>query len=138
MTIPRYLRDKLLEIARFAAQNSYSPYSKFPVGAALLADDGRVFTGCNVENASFGLTRCAEQVAFCKAVSEGSKGFLALAVVSKGAVTPCGSCRQMLIELCPPEMPIFLADLKDGSPRRTTLGRLMPEVFRLPVARKGS
>ena len=138
MRIPRYLRDKLLEIARFAAKNSYSPYSKFPVGAALLADDGRVFTGCNVENASFGLTRCAEQVAFCKAVSEGSKSFLAMAVVSKGAVSPCGACRQMLIELCPPEMPIFLSDLKNGLPKRTTLGHLMPEVFRLPVVRKGS
>lgn len=130
------MRDKLIEIARYATENSYSPYSKFPVGVALLADDGRVFTGCNVECAAYGLSRCAEQVALCKAISEGAKGFLALVVVSKGAVTPCGACRQMLSEFCSPALPIFLADLKGETFKRTTLKQLFPAGFALPTQAK--
>ncbi len=131
MTISKYLRDQLVDVARVAAKASYSPYSKFPVGVALLAADGRVFTGCNIENASYGLTRCAEQVALGKAVSEGSRAFLALVVVSRDAVTPCGACRQMLSEFCNASLPVFMAKLKGDDVKRTTLGKLFPDAFKL-------
>jgi cytidine deaminase len=83
-----------------AKQFSYSPYSKFRVGAALLAEDGKIYTGCNVENASYGGTICAERTAFLKAVSEGSTKFLAIAVVTdkEACVSPCGLCRQFMVE----------------------------------------
>jgi len=132
MTISKYLREKLIEIAREAAKASYSPYSKFPVGAALLASDGRVFTGCNVENASYGASCCAERVALNKAVSEGSREFLALAVTAKGGIPPCGICRQALLEFCGPSLPIFCGGLKGpdrDKVKKYTLGRLAPEPF---------
>lgn len=91
----------LLERAREARAHSYSPYSRFPVGAALLSADGRVFTGVNVENASYGLTTCAERTAVVKALSEGARGFRAVAVIGPEddvACAPCGSCRQILHE----------------------------------------
>jgi cytidine deaminase len=91
----------LLEEARRARRHAYAPYSGFAVGAALEGEDGRVFTGCNVENASFGLTQCAERVAVAKAVSEGVRSFRAIAVVGPddGApCAPCGACRQVLLE----------------------------------------
>lgn len=82
---------------------AYAPYSKFPVGAALLSVDGRVFTGCNVENASFGLTMCAERVAIGKAISEGVRDFVAVAIVAEKLqpCPPCGACRQVLVEFGP-------------------------------------
>ncbi|MDO4799707.1 MAG: cytidine deaminase [Bacillota bacterium] len=91
---------ELLEAAYQAAENAYVPYSDYPVGAAILTTDGRVFTGCNVENSSYGATICAERVAATKAVSEGSAKFRAIAVVSKSKqfTPPCGVCRQFLSE----------------------------------------
>lgn len=92
---------RLLGAARAAREHAYAPYSRFPVGAALLAEDGRVFTGCNVENASYGLTHCAERVALGKAVSEGARAFRAIAVVGPrddAPCAPCGACRQVLYE----------------------------------------
>lgn len=91
---------KLLEAAKKVRKNSYSPYSKFAVGAAVLTDKGKVFTGCNVENASYGLTNCAERTAIFKAVSEGHKKFKAIAIVldAPDYGAPCGACRQVIYE----------------------------------------
>ncbi len=90
--------EKLLQLARQAAEKAYAPYSRFPVGAALLGAGGEVFTGCNVENASYGLTVCAERVAVAKAVSCGVREFRRLAVWAPVAVWPCGACLQFLAE----------------------------------------
>lgn len=84
-----------------AKKNSYSPYSDFPVGAALLSEDGEIFTGVNVENISFGLTNCAERTAFFKAISEGKRKFTAIAVAGGDSyLPPCGACRQVMAEFC--------------------------------------
>lgn len=102
--LPAKTAELLLRRAREARANAYVPYSHFPVGAALLAESGEVFTGCNVENASFGLTNCAERVAIGKAVSEGARGFRAVAVVGPqddAPCAPCGACRQVLYEFGP-------------------------------------
>lgn len=94
--------DTLLELARKAMERSYAPYSKFQVGACVLCADGRLFTGCNVENASFGLTNCAERTAIFKAVSEGATDFTVIAIAARGAEPwPCGACRQVLNEFAP-------------------------------------
>ena len=92
--------DKLLEAAWRARESAYAPYSKFSVGAALLAVDGRIFAGCNVENISYGLTNCAERVAIGAAVAAGVRQFLAVAVVADTEIpiSPCGACRQVLME----------------------------------------
>ena len=95
--------EKLVALAKEAMKNAYAPYSKFQVGAALLAKDGRVFTGCNVENASYGATNCAERTAIFKAVSEGYREFDAIAIVASSGdfASPCGICRQVLAEFMP-------------------------------------
>lgn len=93
--------EMLLEYARKAMKNSYSPYSHFPVGAALLTATGKIFTGCNIENASYGLSNCAERTAVFKAVSEGEKQFSAIAIAAKAKAWPCGACRQVLNEFAP-------------------------------------
>jgi len=117
----------LIAAARQARQNAYAPYSGFAVGAALRTRSGRVFTGSNVENASYGLTICAEQVAVTKAVSEGERDLEAIAVVSKGAVAPCGACRQVLAEFNP-DLRVILADV-EGNCREFRLSELLPEAF---------
>ncbi len=94
-------RPDLIRQATEARHQAYAPYSDFQVGAALLGASGRVYTGCNIENVSFGLTVCAERVALFKAVSEGEHHFRALAVVTSTGVTPCGACRQVLSEFAP-------------------------------------
>ena len=100
--ISRVSDDELLALAAKAMQYSYSPYSKFKVGACLLAADGRVFTGCNIENASYGATNCAERTALFKAVSEGAHEFVAIAIATEKALAwPCGICRQALCEFAP-------------------------------------
>ena len=91
-------RAELIRLAREARQRAYAPYSQFEVGAALLGVSGHVYTGCNVENISYGLTICAERVALFKAVSEGEREFQAIAVVTANGVSPCGACRQALSE----------------------------------------
>lgn len=93
--------ETLLALARDAMKRSYSPYSSYPVGAALLCTDGRIFQGCNVENASFGLSNCAERTAVFKAVSEGALSFEAIAIAAKTKAWPCGACRQVLNEFSP-------------------------------------
>jgi cytidine deaminase len=121
--------DELISMAREAARFSYSPYSRFAVGAALLCDDGSVVTGANVENRSFGISNCAERSALFAAVSRGHTGFRAVAVFCPSAdapVSPCGACRQALSEFCAPETPVFYAG-KDGKYVSTTIGRLIPQ-----------
>lgn len=121
--------QELLDLARTAAGKAYVPYSHFPVGAALECADGTVFTGCNVENAAYGDTICAERCAVVKAVSEGHTDFVRIAVWgdSRGYCMPCGSCRQVLSE--------FSADLRviaargDGSFVAFPLGELLPHTF---------
>jgi cytidine deaminase len=119
---------ELVAQARNAARFTYSPYSRFPVGAALLCSDGSVITGANVENRSFGLTNCAERSALFAAVSQGKTTFLAIAVSCPGSdvpVTPCGACRQALSEFCAPDMPVYYAG-KEGRYAATTIGELIP------------
>ncbi|MBW3628320.1 MAG: cytidine deaminase [Gemmatimonadetes bacterium] len=122
--------EQLLELARQARANAYAPYSHFPVGAALLAEDGRIFTGVNVENASYGLTTCAERTAMSKAVSEGARTFQAIAVVGPEddvACPPCGSCRQILHELGP-EMTVIMPG-GAGAAVETKVSALLPGAF---------
>ena len=120
--------NELFKLARQAADSAYVPYSKFRVGAALLAEDGTIITGCNVENRSFGLTVCAERNAVFKAVSEGKRSFIALAIStpdSEAPVGPCGACRQVLSEFMLPSSPVLFAG--SGKDRvETTLGVLYP------------
>lgn len=120
-------REGLRRAARRAAESSYSPYSRFRVGAALLCGDGTVVTGTNVENRSFGLTICAERSAVASAVSAGRREFLALAVSTpdvEEAVPPCGACRQVLSEFAAPGLPVLYAGRERQA--ETTLGVLYP------------
>lgn len=121
--------QELLDLAAAARAQAYVPYSRFPVGAALVAADGRVFTGCNVENASYGLTCCAERTAVFKAVSEGVRAFTAIAVVADtpGPASPCGACRQVLVEFGP-DARVLLANLR-GEVQSTTPRELLPGFF---------
>lgn len=123
--------DPLVKKALAARKHSYSPYSKFAVGAALETEDGTIFTGANVENASYGLAICAERTALVKAVSEGHKKFKRLAVVADypKPCPPCGMCRQMLIEFAP-DLELILANTK-GKTEKVDLAKLLPKVFRL-------
>lgn len=125
--------ESLVERARAARESAYAPYSGFAVGAALLAEDGRVFTGVNVENRSFGLSLCAERAAVAAAVAAGARGFLAVAVVTATSppAAPCGLCRETLAEFCGPDLEIHLAGL-DGGRRVFRLGELFPEPFVFP------
>lgn len=110
------------------SEKSYSPYSKFPVGAALLMEDGSVITGVNIENRSFGLTNCAERTAVFKAVSEGYMTFKALAIATPASdypVGPCGACRQVLTEFAPADTPVIFGPTLENSVK-TTLGELYP------------
>lgn len=121
----------LLDRAREARANAYAPYSNFPVGAALLAADGRVFTGCNVESASYGLTNCAERVAIGKAVSEGAREFTAIAVIGPEDVqpcAPCGACRQVLYEFGP-ELTVIFPSADESGFQVTSVPELLPGAF---------
>ncbi len=119
----------LIDLAFTMLERSYVPYSKFPVGAALLCGDGAVFTGCNVENAAYGSTICAERTALVKAVSEGRRSFTTLAVVGRGEdyCWPCGACRQMLYEFAP-ELTVLVAR-GDGAFVKLPLRELLPHGF---------
>jgi len=119
-----------MELAIKAREMAYVPYSNFKVGAALLAADGQVYLGCNIENAAFSPTNCAERTAIFKALSEGTRHFTALAVVAdtEQPVPPCGVCRQVMAEFFDPEMPIYLGNLK-GEMVQTSLQTLLPGSF---------
>ncbi|KAG1143767.1 hypothetical protein G6F37_006254 [Rhizopus arrhizus] len=136
-SITQDLKDSLFQKSLKAKEYSYSPYSKFRVGAALLAEDGTIITGCNVENASFGGAICAERTAFVKAVSEGIHKFVALAVSSdqEDFVTPCGICRQFISEFVSESLPVYLVNTK-GEHREYTFGQLLPLAFGLNAGQK--
>jgi len=123
--------DDLILSAREAAESAYCPYSKYPVGAAFLGVDGEIYTGCNVENAAYGLSICAERTAIFNAVGCGCRQFVAMAMAGgqKQAATPCGACRQVLVEFCLPAMPVYFANLTDGEVTETTVGTLLPLAF---------
>ncbi|EMD39393.1 hypothetical protein CERSUDRAFT_113031 [Gelatoporia subvermispora B] len=133
--------EKLISAAIHAKEFAYCKYSKFRVGAALLSANGDVIKGANIENASYGGTICAERTAIVKAVSEGIKSFIGLAVVTDvpSAISPCGMCRQVLREFCALEMPVYLVPAdhqkrvaggdKDGGIKKTSIGELLPESF---------
>ena len=122
--------QELVALAGRARQHAYAPYSNFPVGAALLGRSGQVFTGCNVENAAYPLTTCAERTAVTKAVSEGESSFEAIAVVTATGATPCGACRQILREFGGPagDLRVIVADL-EGNHRTYTIDELLPAGF---------
>jgi len=126
----------LVRAALDARARAYVPYSRFAVGAALLADDGTLFTGCNVENASYGLTLCAERVAVHGAVAAGRRAFAALAVATGPGASLCGACRQVLAEFAEDGLAVHLADAS-GAFRSTTLGTLLPDAFRGEDLRDG-
>ncbi len=125
--------DVLINYAKKAMGNAYAPYSGFCVGAALLTVDGEVFTGCNVENSSFGATICAERCAVMKAVSEGCTSFLKIAIVSSGGsyTYPCGVCRQFLSEFME-EGTVVLCDDQTGEMKEYSLDCLIPFAFSMP------
>lgn len=119
---------KLYEAACSATENSYSPYSHFPVGAALLMEDGSIIKGANIENRSFGLTNCAERSAIFTAASAGYRSFIALVIVTPSSdypVGPCGACRQVLTEFAPGDTPVWFGPNWDNMVK-TTLGELYP------------
>jgi cytidine deaminase len=124
--------NALVAAARAALRRAYAPYSRFRVGAALLARDGRIFTGCNVENASYGLTICAERSAVFAAVAAGARKFRALAVVADGPKPPypCGACRQVLAEFLPPDgILLVAASRRTAAAERFALRDLLPCQF---------
>lgn len=128
-------QEKLLDAAQKARENSYSPYSKFKVGAAVLTDDGRIFSGTNIENASYGLTVCAERNAIFAAVGAGKRKLRALALITQKLPgldfnSPCGACRQVMSEFIAPGAPIYIAVL-DGD-KRTVFCKRMEEIMPFP------
>jgi cytidine deaminase len=135
--MPLPANDPLMLAARLAREQAYAPYSDFHVGAALLTHDGRTFTGCNVENAAYGLCNCAERTALFSAIAAGCRpgDFARLAVIADtpGPVSPCGACRQVMSELCDAGMPVLLGNLA-GDVQRTTVGALLPGAFTLPAS----
>lgn len=120
-------RELLIERARGVRARAYAPYSRYCVGAALLGASGRVYTGCNLENAVYPLTICAERAAVAKAISEGERDFVALAVATENGGAPCGACRQTLREFGE-DIVVLVADLS-GEYRETTVGDLLPDSF---------
>jgi len=119
---------ELIKAAIAASEMAYIPYSDYRVGAALLTLDGDVFTGCNVESASYSPTICAERTALVKAISEGKREFSAVAVVTRDGGSPCGVCRQLLYEFSP-RMLVIMADLEGVTHQRATLADLLPFGF---------
>ncbi|MFS0644132.1 cytidine deaminase [Siminovitchia sp. 179-K 8D1 HS] len=122
--------EQLIQEAKRSRGNAYAPYSKFLVGAALLAKDGTVYLGCNIENAAYSVTVCAERVAIFKALSEGVSEFAALAVTADAdrPVSPCGACRQVIAEHCPKNMKIIMSNSK-GNIQECTVMDLLPFAF---------
>lgn len=126
--------NELIKSAENAMKNAYCPYSNFSVGAALLCDDETVFTGCNVENASYSMTMCAERTAFAKALLEGKRKFKAIAIVGgkDGKIEdfcyPCGACRQVISEFCKKDFEIILKN-NNNEIEELTLGELLPKSF---------
>jgi cytidine deaminase len=120
-------REELIDAACAAREQAYAPYSRYKVGAALLADDGRIFSGANVENVSYGLTICAERTAVFTAATAGVRKILAVAVCTDNAGSPCGACRQVMHEFAG-DIPVWLVD-GERNVRETSLGTLLPDHF---------
>ena len=132
--------EALVAAARAVRQRAHAPYSRFLVGAAVADEAGRIHAGCNVENASYGLTVCAERNAIAVAVAAGARRVTAVAVASgaRPPASPCGACRQVLAEFAAPEAPVFIAGPR-GAPTQTTVGELLPLTFSLaprPTSRR--
>ena len=123
-------RAQLISAARAGRERAYTPYSKYRVGAGVLTDAG-VFSGCNVENASYGLCLCAERVAVFSAIASGATRVVAVAVVTDDGGFPCGACRQVLAEFADDACPVLLLDKSGALVLETTLGALFPNAFRL-------
>ena len=123
-------KEQLLAESKIAREKAYVPYSKFKVGAALLDANGNVYHGCNIENAGYSMTNCAERTAFFKAISDGVRDFKAIAIVADtpGPCSPCGACRQVMSEFCSADMPVYLTNL-NGDVQETTVGELLPGAF---------
>ncbi|WP_038813014.1 cytidine deaminase [Bacillus anthracis] len=123
-------KKKYIEEANKMLSKAYIPYSKFPVGAALVTKEGKIYTGCNIENASYGLCNCAERTAIFKAVSEGERDFSYLVITGEtdGPISPCGACRQAIAEFCDPKMPVLLTNVK-GDEKEVTVEQLLPGAF---------
>ena len=125
-------KDKLLDMALIGRSNSYSPYSKFKVGASILLSNGKYITGCNVENASYGLCNCAERTALFKMISEGytKNDVVAMCIVgqTEGPISPCGACRQVMEELLNPETPVILGNLERKT-KEMLVKELLPYSF---------
>lgn len=123
---------KLIEAAKLTMQNSYSIYSEFKVGAAVLADNGKIYSGTNIENASYGLTMCAERTAIFTAVSDGAKKieFIVLVSEQENIITPCGACRQVILEFCDKNTKIIAAD-KNNNYKVFHIEELLPFAFEL-------
>lgn len=130
MSTEEQVKNKMIENATNMLDRAYVPYSKFPVGASILTKDGELFSGCNIENASYPLTNCAERTAIFKAVSEGKKEFSYMVVTgdTDGPISPCGACRQVMVEFCDPDMPVLLTN-KKGKQLETTVKDLLPGAF---------
>jgi len=125
------IKQQLIDSALDARSNAYAPYSKFQVGAAVLANDGTITTGANVESVSYGLTICAERVAAAAAIAAGQRELLAVAIASSGAAPPCGACRQFLAEFGS-NMDVLLVDAENPQHViETTLAKLLPEQFKI-------
>ncbi|BBI34725.1 cytidine deaminase [Cohnella abietis] len=124
--------EQLLDAAKEARKRAYVPYSGFSVGAVLLDSQGQLHYGCNVENAAYSPTNCAERTALYSAIADGCRQgeFQAIAVIgeTEQPITPCGVCRQVLVELCKPDMPVVLGNMK-GEYRVTTVSELLPGAF---------
>lgn len=121
------MQEQLVAAAHEARKRAYAPYSRYRVGAAVLDEDGVITPGCNVENAAYPATICAERVALTGAVAHGRRGFVAIAVATENGGSPCGSCRQVMAELGP-AMVVYIADAH-GNVRTTTVADLLPDYF---------
>lgn len=122
--------QRLIAAAVAARRQAYAPYSQFAVGAALLTADGTIFSGCNVENGSYGMTLCAERVAVGTAIAAGQQKFMALVIAAEQGAAPCGGCRQVLAEFCQ-DLPVFAVDAQGGVRAEWRLAELLPSRFEL-------
>lgn len=127
--LTKAMKKKLVKAAQEAEKRAYAPYSHFLVGAALLAENGQIFTGVNVENAAYPSTICGERSAIVSAVSAGQQKFLGIAIVTRNAGSPCGGCRQVMREFCADDMPILLANEAGEIVDETNLAELLPRSF---------
>lgn len=132
MPLSPEVQSQLCRLAAEAAANAYAPYSKFHVGAAVYTQGGKYFTGCNVENGSFGLTMCAERVAIGSAVSAGEREIVAVAVATVSGVSPCGACRQVMNEFGQADCVVLICNDRGDLLQQFTLGTLLPSSFHGP------